>query len=92
MFCNQARNKPKEAPKAPEQAPFFLPTVTSLDDGLGTRFDVPDKNKENGSKLMTKPDFTSAFVESDFTQRLSKERVGGNCESGQGCRSSSIAD
>jgi len=57
--------------------------VTSLDDGLGTRFDVPDKNKENGSKVMAKPDFGSAFIESDFTQRLSKERVGGNCEFGE---------
>ncbi|KAJ9104508.1 hypothetical protein QFC21_002004 [Naganishia friedmannii] len=66
------RNKPKEAPKAPEQAPFFLPTVTNLDDGLGTRFDLPttgDGEQSTGRRT----GLDSAFVESDFTARLSKE-------------------
>lgn len=27
----QKRQKPKEAPKAPEKAPFFLPTIQGLD-------------------------------------------------------------
>nr|GAT60083.1 predicted protein [Mycena chlorophos] len=37
----QQRNKPKEAPKAPEKAPFFLPTVQ----GVEPRFAVPEKKK-----------------------------------------------
>ncbi|KAJ9115038.1 hypothetical protein QFC22_005366 [Naganishia vaughanmartiniae] len=70
------RNKPKEAPKAPEQAPFFLPTVTNLDDGFGTRFDIPTKGDgEQNTGRRTGMD--SAFVESDFTARLSKEDPNG---------------
>jgi U3 small nucleolar RNA-associated protein 21 len=74
----QVRNKPKDAPKAPEQAPFFLPTVTNLDDGLGTRFDIPSKATDDDAGR--KQDFSSAFVESDFTVRLSKEDPAGGCE------------
>lgn len=72
------RNKPKDAPKAPEQAPFFLPTVTNLDDGLGTRFDIPTKG--DGDNSGSKSDFSSAFVESDFTVRLAKEDPSGGCQ------------
>ncbi|KAJ9115237.1 hypothetical protein QFC20_001104 [Naganishia adeliensis] len=53
----RVRNKPKDAPKAAEQAPFFLPTG---DDDTGIR-----------------ADFSSAFVESDFTIRLAKEDPSG---------------
>lgn len=77
----QVRNKPKEAPKAPEQAPFFLPTVTNLDDGLGTRFDIPTKEVDEDAGR--KQDFSSAFVESDFTMRLGKEDPSGGCEKSQ---------
>ncbi|CAK5277666.1 unnamed protein product [Mycena citricolor] len=38
----QQRNKPKEPPKAPEQAPFFLPTLP----GVETRFEVQQKQVE----------------------------------------------
>ena len=30
-FISQQRNKPKEPPKAPKAAPFFLPTVAGLE-------------------------------------------------------------
>lgn len=75
----RARNKPKEAPKAPEQAPFFLPTVTNLDDGLGTRFDIASKDDE-ASKATPRLDLQSAFVESEFTRCLAREKQGGRCE------------
>ncbi|KAG7212982.1 hypothetical protein KM043_002322 [Ampulex compressa] len=50
------RNKPKEPPKAPETAPFFLPTIPSLE----MRFDFSD-NKQNTeqTKLLTHPDLQS---------------------------------
>ena len=31
LFRPQARNKPKQPPKAPKAAPFFLPTVAGLE-------------------------------------------------------------
>ena len=37
------RNKPKEAPKVPKSAPFFLPTVL----GLETKFDL--SNEKDGT-------------------------------------------
>lgn len=43
------RNKPKEAPKKPKQAPFFLPTVAGLD----IQFDVNGVSVEDeGSKVL----------------------------------------
>ncbi|XP_043225558.1 WD repeat-containing protein 36-like [Amphibalanus amphitrite] len=39
------RNKPKEAPKAPKSAPFFLPTVS----GLETKFDLSDAAAAEGA-------------------------------------------
>lgn len=52
------RNKPIEPPKAPETAPFFLPTIPSLD----IEFDVSDaKNQESdsNSKLLMPSNFSN---------------------------------
>jgi U3 small nucleolar RNA-associated protein 21 len=46
-----ARNKPKEAPKAPEAAPFFLPTLP----GTETRYDFAS-TVEAGKKSSTEQD------------------------------------
>ncbi|CAL7933946.1 unnamed protein product [Xylocopa violacea] len=47
------RNKPKEPPKAPENAPFFLPTIPSLE----LKFDFSDvQNIESHKKLITHPE------------------------------------
>ncbi|KAF9053016.1 Utp21 specific WD40 associated putative domain-containing protein [Panaeolus papilionaceus] len=46
----EQRNKPKEPPKAPEQAPFFLPTLPGVD----TRFAIEDKAVETQDKKPTK--------------------------------------
>ncbi|WWD04860.1 hypothetical protein V865_002931 [Kwoniella europaea PYCC6329] len=74
------RNKPKEAPKAPEAAPFFLPTVS----GLETRFDLSAaqekdtaSNGQNGNRL----DLASGWLESEFTKRLSREDENGDYNS-----------
>lgn len=40
------RNKPKEPPKVPKAAPFFLPTIA----GLQPKFDIQD-DKEEGDKV-----------------------------------------
>lgn len=72
----QHRNKPKEAPKAAERAPFFLPTVA----GLETRFDLStgkDSDNENSSKRLAP---LSSFLETDFTRRLGNERPDGDCK------------
>lgn len=71
----KARNKPKEPPKAPEAAPFFLPTVA----GLETRFDVDAARPKNddgdpfGARLAP-----SSFMESEFTRRLTREDEDGD--------------
>ncbi|WRT67784.1 uncharacterized protein IL334_004758 [Kwoniella shivajii] len=73
------RNKPKEPPKAPEAAPFFLPTVS----GLETRFDfsaTQDKNEDEG-KNGQRLELSSGWLESEFTKRLSKEDEDGDYNS-----------
>lgn len=54
------KNKPKEAPKAPEAAPFFLPTIPSLE----LRFDLgADTNdKDEASRLSVPTNFESLTV------------------------------
>ncbi|XP_057327342.1 WD repeat-containing protein 36-like [Microplitis mediator] len=53
------RNKPIEPPKAPESAPFFLPTIPSLE----VEFDLSDVNKnkdiDNNSKLLIPNNFSN---------------------------------
>ncbi|XP_063975994.1 WD repeat-containing protein 36 [Diachasmimorpha longicaudata] len=50
------RNKPKEPPKAPEAAPFFLPTIPSLD----IQFDLSETPKDaENSKLLIPSDFSN---------------------------------
>ncbi|XP_043269880.1 WD repeat-containing protein 36 [Venturia canescens] len=48
------RNKPKEAPKAPESAPFFLPTIPALN----IQFDISqEKFQDSSNKILVHPDF-----------------------------------
>lgn len=50
------RNKPKEAPKAPEAAPFFLPTIPSLE----LKFDLSTSEKvEDESKIIVPSGFSN---------------------------------
>ncbi|KAF9557999.1 Utp21-domain-containing protein [Agrocybe pediades] len=74
----QQRNKPKEPPKAPEQAPFFLPTLP----GVETRFAVENKEPAKEAKKPTRRlDKAMAGVESVFYQKLKDEPSEGNYES-----------
>ncbi|KZC03983.1 PREDICTED: WD repeat-containing protein 36 [Dufourea novaeangliae] len=53
------RNKPREALKAPENAPFFLPTIPSLE----LKFDFSNvKNMEANKKLITHPDIQNLTI------------------------------
>lgn len=53
------RNKPKEPPKAPESAPFFLPTIPSLE----IKFDFSDiKNTKPNKKFVTHPDIQNLTI------------------------------
>ncbi|GAA5967551.1 hypothetical protein JCM11641_005691 [Rhodosporidiobolus odoratus] len=80
----KARNKTREAPKAPERAPFFLPTLPGVDQ----RFDfgaIPNgdgsKEKEVEAPQKRKLDFAGGSVETDFVRRLMGEKEGGNYQS-----------
>ncbi|GAA6006013.1 rRNA-processing protein UTP21 [Rhodotorula paludigena] len=79
----KARNKPKEAPKAPEKAPFFLPTLPGVDN----RFDFGVAPTSNGD-AKTKPapekrklDFAAGSLETDFVRRMMSEKKTGTYQS-----------
>ena len=76
----QARNKPKEAPKAPERAPFFLPTLPGVDNRFD--FGVPEAGKDaSDAAPKRKLDYAAgASVETDFVRRLLSEDKEGSCE------------
>lgn len=78
----RARNKPIEPPKAPERAPFFLPTIS----GVETRFDLATQTngKEDaaiaaneGSRL----GLSTADVQSELVTLLDAEDQQGDCKS-----------
>ena len=68
-----ARNKPKEPPKAPEQAPFFLPTLP----GTETRFDLANaaggEQADGKKKQKRKLGFAEMEVESDMVRLLRQQ-------------------
>lgn len=66
------KNKPKQPPKAPKAAPFFLPTVASLD----FQFDLSNvEGTESGSKLLAP---TSLINLSQFGKLLSETKESGD--------------
>ncbi|KAH8106793.1 Utp21-domain-containing protein [Cristinia sonorae] len=72
----QQRNKPKEPPKQPEKAPFFLPTLP----GVEHRFDIqqPAKEKEKEKNKPTRRlQKASGSAESVFMQKLAAEDTDG---------------
>ncbi|KJA14833.1 hypothetical protein HYPSUDRAFT_208393 [Hypholoma sublateritium FD-334 SS-4] len=72
----QQRNKPKEAPKAPEQAPFFLPTLPGVD----TRFAPEVKEPQKDTKSSRKLEKAKMGAESIFGQKLAAEESTGDYE------------
>ncbi|KAF7440643.1 hypothetical protein PC9H_000990 [Pleurotus ostreatus] len=74
----QQRNKPKEPPKAPEQAPFFLPTLP----GVEPRFAVEDKaTGDQQTEKSRRLEKSTAHLESHFYKKLTREKEDGDYES-----------
>ena len=69
----QHRNKPKEGPKAPEKAPFFLPTLP----GIEPRFALETKENKKPTKKLEKG---SSDIQSAFVNKLVGEAADGDCE------------
>lgn len=60
------RNKPKEAPKLPEKAPFFLPTLP----GAKAQFKLDETTKEDKEDESRKLRFSELNVESEYSKLL----------------------
>lgn len=85
----KARNKPVEAPKAPERAPFFLPTVAGTAGGA-MRFDLDaaaaaasttSKKQKVAKDDTRKLDFEAMSIETEFLRKLKAESKSGHCAS-----------
>lgn len=70
------RNKPKEAPKAPEKAPFFLPSTTGAPSSMTQQ--GADAVDETSKSRITKLD--QGRFEEMFTTKLRAGGAAGNCE------------
>jgi len=66
------RNKPKEPPKKPKSAPFFLPTVA----GLETKFDFSKENQDSTPTSQVKKPELGALT--DFAMLLTKAHQSAN--------------
>lgn len=72
------RNKPEEAPKAPEKAPFFLPTTSSLTpEFVAATEEKEGKEEKTTKRFVTRGDVMN--VENDF-QRLIRECATGKAK------------
>ncbi|RYP73485.1 hypothetical protein DL769_004199 [Monosporascus sp. CRB-8-3] len=68
------RNKPKEAPKAPEKAPFFLPSTTGVSSTQAAISKMPEE--EQSQSRITKYDRNR--MEQLFTSKLQSGAASGN--------------
>ncbi|KZP01180.1 Utp21-domain-containing protein [Calocera viscosa TUFC12733] len=72
----QQRNKPKEPPKPPEKAPFFLPTLPGTEQRFALEEQAPETT--GGKRRLTTGLVTA--VESEFVRRLEEEEKDGDYE------------
>lgn len=70
------RNKPTEAPKAPEKAPFFLPSTSGAPPSQGLGNNNPEEDE--GQSRITK--FERKRTEQIFTSKLRDGASSGNCK------------
>ncbi|GAA5961254.1 hypothetical protein JCM21900_005583 [Sporobolomyces salmonicolor] len=75
------RNKPKEAPKAPERAPFFLPTLPGVDNRFDFAASADSEKKATENPEKRKLDFAGAAVETEFVRKMLGEKQDGNFQS-----------
>ncbi|KAG8892115.1 hypothetical protein FRB99_002941, partial [Tulasnella sp. 403] len=71
----QQRNKPKEPPKAPQPAPFFLPTLPGIDQ----RFDMTKASEENDTEAKGSRK-KREVIQTDFLLKLAGEDEDGDYE------------
>lgn len=71
------RNKPKEAPKAPEKAPFFLPSLENPQTSTLLKQDDTENSVADRSRIMKMDRLAS---EGQFTVALKSGREGNNCK------------
>jgi hypothetical protein len=71
----QHRNKPKEPPKKPEHAPFFLPTLP----GVEHRFAIEEKKQEKQDKETRRLDKNAATSPSILHKLLAELEKNGGC-------------
>jgi U3 small nucleolar RNA-associated protein 21 len=71
----QQRNKPKEPPKKPEHAPFFLPTLP----GVEHRFATEEKKQETQEKHTRRLDKIAANSRSILQKLLAESDQDSGC-------------
>jgi U3 small nucleolar RNA-associated protein 21 len=76
------RNKPTEAPKKPERAPFFLPQLAGTELAFDAQKPAQAGGKEEKTGLPSRPAFGQEGLdfESDFVRRLRSAQESGDCE------------
>lgn len=67
----RARNKPKEAPKAPEKAPFFLPSTTQAETSKALVTPSAEPTSRISSSALASRS-SAATATSEFTRRLAQ--------------------
>ncbi|KAJ6525623.1 Utp21 specific WD40 associated putative domain-containing protein [Mycena capillaripes] len=72
----QQRNKPKEPPKAPEQAPFFLPTLPGIEPRFAPEQKAAGETKKDTRRLQQ----AAAGTRSVFLEKLTACDVSGDYE------------
>lgn len=72
------RNKPTEAPKAPEKAPFFLPSLNG-DKAQGQHVSSTAPQDAESTSRITKHDWSRS--QEAFTMKLRQGAMTGNCKS-----------
>ncbi|KAJ7709752.1 Utp21 specific WD40 associated putative domain-containing protein [Mycena rosella] len=73
----QQRNKPKEPPKAPEQAPFFLPTLPGVEPRFAPEQKVPGDTPKKDTRRLQQ---AAAGTQSVFLEKLTACDVTGDYE------------
>ncbi|KAJ6630596.1 Utp21-domain-containing protein [Mycena sp. CBHHK59/15] len=73
----QQRNKPKEPPKAPEQAPFFLPTLPGVEPRFAPEQKTPPESSKKNTRRLQK---AVVGTQSVFVEKLTADDTTGDYE------------
>ncbi|KAH9857144.1 Utp21-domain-containing protein [Lenzites betulinus] len=73
----QQRNKPKEPPKQPEKAPFFLPSLPGVDHRFSLEQKRSDEDKKKDTRRLQR---AAGSAESVFSTKLSEAHESGSSD------------